>query len=147
MSPCRRASWSHPARRCAERAPGARPGGFTLLEVLVALAVLSVTLLALYHAFASTVAVNTTAEGLWRAMLYANNELAGVERRPAPPVSVQQGEFGDDHPLAGYRWQREVSDEEPLPGVTVRKVAYTLTWQEGGREQSYTAEVYVPPPQ
>lgn len=111
----------------------------------MALAVLSITLLALYHAFASTVAVNTTAEGLWRAMLYAHNELAGVERGPAPAVAVQQGEFADDHPMAGYRWEREVSDEEPLPGVTVRKVAYTLIWQEGGREQTYTAEVYVSP--
>ncbi len=128
--------------RATPRAAG-RPG-FTLMEILVAVAVLSVTLAGMYQGFGSTVQINAASRGLWRAILFANNELARIERQPPPSVSVSQGEYAPDHPMAGYAWKREVSDEEPLPGVKVRKVRLELTWRVGGIEQRYQAQTYVP---
>lgn len=127
--------------------PGAayRPG-FTLMEILVAVAVLSVTLTSMYQGFGSTVQINAASKGLWKAILFANNELARIERNAAPSVSITQGEYAPDHPMAGYAWKREVSDEEPFPGVKVRKVRFELTWRIGGADQSYQAQTYVPPP-
>ncbi len=115
------------------------------MEVLVALAVLSVALVALHKAFSSTLYVNEVSEGLWKAMLHAENEMARWQRRPTPQVSVQQGEYPADHPLAGYTWKREVVDEEPFPGVTVRKLVLELHWRVGGAQQTYRTSVYVPP--
>ncbi|HKI98335.1 MAG TPA: prepilin-type N-terminal cleavage/methylation domain-containing protein [bacterium] len=117
--------------------------GFTLLEVLVAMAVLAITLVTLYESFISTVRINTSTRGLWKAMIYANNELARIERSPSPSVSVQQGDFPPDDPMAGYSWRREVADEQPFPNVTVRKVLLELTWSIGGVPQSYRAQIYV----
>ena len=140
--------WSTDARPRGVR-PGARPGrrlrAFTLLEVLVAMAVLAIALVTLYEGFISTVRINTTTRGLWKAMLYANNELARIERSPPLPVSIQQGDFPPTDPMAGYSWRREVADEQPFPNVTVRKVLLELTWQVAGTPQSYRAQLYVQP--
>ncbi|MDH5751819.1 MAG: prepilin-type N-terminal cleavage/methylation domain-containing protein [Deltaproteobacteria bacterium] len=120
-------------------------GGFTLLEVLVAMAVLAVSLLALHQAFSSTIYVNTATNGMWKAILYSNNELARLERGNAPDVSVQQGEFPADHEMAGYTWRREVTDEEPFPGVVIRRVEYELSWVMGESTQSYRSGIYLAP--
>ena len=122
-----------------------RAGGFTLLEVLVALIILVITLMALNHSFTSTIYINTLSDGLWKAILFVNNELAVLERGPKPEISVSQGEYRDDHPMKGYAWKREVSDEEPIPGVTVRKIALELTWEVAGNTQRYRSEIYVSP--
>ena len=125
-------------------APG-KATAFTLMEVLVALAVLSVALLAVHQGFSSTLFVNASTRGLWKAITYANNELLSWERRGRADVSVSQGEFPPGDEMAGYAWQREVSDREPLPGIRVRRVQLTLTWTVGGGTQSYRAETYVEP--
>jgi len=113
--------------------------------VLVALAILSITLLTMYQTFGSTLMVHRASGGLWEAVVYVDNELLRWERRKSVPVSVQQGTFPPDDPLAGYSWKREISDEEPLPGIVVRKVELELTWQDGSTTRSYRSSIYVPP--
>lgn len=132
---------SSPDRRpAAGKAPA-----FTLMEVLVALAVLAVALLAVHQGFSSTLFVNASTRGLWKAITYANNELLSWERRGRADVSVSQGEFPPGDEMAGYAWKREVTDREPLPGIKVRRVQLTLTWNVGAGTQSYRAETYVEP--
>ena len=128
-------------------APRLRQGrqGMTLLEVLAALAILSIALVTIHQAFSSTVNINLVTEGLWKAMMYTHNELARWERHPSPAVSITQGDFPSDHPMSGYAWLREIRDEEPLPGVKVRKVSLELTWEAAGRKQAYRSEIYVQP--
>lgn len=120
-------------------------GGFTLLEVLVAMAILSVMLLALYQAYGSNIYLQSFNRSLWRAVLHTQNELARYERMPPPPISVSEGDYDDDHPLAGFHWKRKITDAAPIPGVRVREVALEVSWNEGGVIRSYQAEVYVIP--
>jgi len=116
-----------------------------MLEVLVALAILSVALLAVHQGFSSTLFVNSSTRGLWKAITYANNELLSWERRGRADVSVAQGEFPAGDEMAGYSWKREIANREPLPGIIVRRVQLTLTWTVGTGTQSYQAETYVDP--
>ena len=131
--------------RVRPRGPGRPEGvaGFTMLEVLVALALISVVLLTMYQAFASSLNIHLASRGLWRAILYAENEMVAYERRGGMEVALSQGDFSADHPMAGYRWQREVLVEEPFPGMKVKKVIFTLLWDVGNAEQKYTAETYL----
>lgn len=122
-----------------------RRTAFTLLEVLVAMTILSLTLVVLYQGFSSQFRLLESSRNMWRAMQYASNELSLWQRRPVPSVSVSQGTFPEDHPLAGYAWKRQVSDDQPLPGITVRKIAYELAWSEGTAQRHYRSYIYVEP--
>ena len=124
-----------------------RAQGFTLLEVLVALSILTVVLLSLYQAFTSSVFLLASTKNLWAAMVYSHNELNRWERSVSAPVSMAQGEFDTDHELAGANWTREISDVFPFPmgPLKIRKVAYRIQWQEGNNDSSYHAKIFIKP--
>ena len=120
--------------------------GFTVLEVLIALAILTLSLTAIYQTYGTALFSLTTTDTLWRVMSHIQNRLLFHERSKAPPpVSVSQGEFQTDHELAGYQWFQLVEDVEPLPGGITRRVRYRLTWEDSGRERSFEADLYVKP--
>lgn len=121
------------------------PQGFTLLEVLIALSILTLTLISIYQSFTSSVFILSSTKNLWQAMVYSHNELTQWERSVNAPVSIAQGQFDEDHQLAGALWLREISDVSPFPGIFVRKVAYKIQWQEGTHNYSYNAEIYIKP--
>ena len=114
--------------------------GFTVLEVLIALSILTLSLTAIYQTYGTALFSLTTTDTLWRVMSHIQNRLLFHERsKVPPPVSVFQGEFQSDHELAGYQWLQLVEDVEPLPGVITRRVRYRLTWEKSGRERSFPA--------
>lgn len=129
----------------AGRAWGSARPAFTLLEVLVAFAILAISLVTLYQAYSANLVIHASSRGLRKAMVYVNNELTRWERMPTVPVQVEQGTFPPNDPMAGYSWRRVISEEAPFPGVTVRKVSLRLDWREGVREQWFQSEVYVQP--
>ena len=122
-----------------------RPG-FTLMEILVALTVLSLTLMSIYQSFANTVFIQEATRGLWKAMVFTDSELAKLERGPTLQVEVRQGEYPDSHPMSGFRWLRDVADEEPFPGVRVRKVIFQFFWVTAIGRQTYRSQTHVPSP-
>lgn len=129
--------WRHGTGRIGGRA------GFTLMEVLVAMAVLTLGLVSIYQAYIGNVQIYRVTKGLWKAIVFANNEMGRIERQTPPSVSISQGVYRDDHPMKGYTWRREVTDEEALPGVKVRRVFLELKWDAEGIPQRYTTETYV----
>ena len=122
------------------------PRGFTVLEVLVAMSILVVTLIAIYQSFSTSLFILNSTQNLWRAITGSQNELLRWERSLSAPVSLAQGEIAEDeNPLFGFTWEREIEDTEPLPGIIIRRVYYRLKWNEAGSEYSYDAELYVKP--
>ncbi len=119
--------------------------GFTLLEVLISLSILTVALIAIYQSFSSSVFILSSTKNLWKAMVYSHNELTRWERSVNAPISITQGKFEKGHQLAGLTWLREISDASPFPGILIRKVSFQIQWQEAGNDYSYEAEIYIKP--
>ena len=117
---------------------------FSVLEVLIALSILSITLMAVYQSFASSLFVLQSTKTLWKAMAETQKELLRWERsKTSPPVSVSQGSVEEDLGFLDGRWKLDIEDNLPLPGIKVRRINYEITWMEGEREYRYSSDLYV----
>lgn len=85
--------------------------GFTLLEILVAMAILSVVVLAVYRLHAQSIAAVHTARFQAVAPLLARQKLAQVEIDGLEGLRQGSGDFGDGY--RGYAWQLAVEDVAP----------------------------------
>ena len=117
---------------------------FTVLEVLIALSILSLTLITIYQSLSSSLFVLHSTDNLWKAMAETQKKLLYWEHSNQPPsVQISQGTFQEQDILSGAQWKLEVQDLLTLPGIPVRQVNYEITWSEGEREFRYSSDLYV----
>ena len=108
-------------RRLASRS------GFTLLEVMVALAILAVALVVLLGLRNRDVQLQAYARDLTRATLLAREMAATVDTEGTPELGYVEGDFGPDQP--GFSWQRQVSPfMADYIGDRVREVRVSVIW-------------------
>ena len=124
---------------CADRVP--QSNGFTLLEVVVALAIAGLALVGLFRAGTGGLLSVDTAAKVEEAVQRAESHLAAVGRDAALVV----GDFtGDDG--AGYRWTlrvRPLAARQPLEQsglspvtATLFSVEVVISWPAHGGERS-----------
>src|SRR5688572_13178317 len=117
--------------RLAETGRG-RPRGFTLLEVLVAVAVLGLGLVSLLGLHVRNIDLIGRDQRVTEATLLARALMAEVESGPFPDLGLETGDFELDYPdrYPDVRWEREVT---PTPVPNVREVRVRLF---AGEEES-----------
>ena len=111
--------------------------GLTIIEVLVAAAILAVGLLALLSAFPiSYVDVNVSG-GQSKATAYAQQMLEQLKNQPFNPGPVNQ----TDTPEPGYTRSWTITQE---PGTNVpnrlARIQVTVAWTQGDRPQTVILE-------
>ena len=84
--------------------------GFTLLEILAAIAILAIVLTALFRLHLQTLAMGIDAGFYAAAPLLAREKIAQIETEGVEQPRSDAGDFGDDFPQ--YRWEAEVSETE-----------------------------------
>ena len=114
-----------------------RGAGFSLIEVLVALVIVGIVLLATVRVFGTGILVHDAAKGTDTALTLAEDKLAaaGVDNTLHPGSS--EGVFA-----GRFHWRVTVSpyaDKEsadlPEPGYRLYRVAAEVAWREGWRER------------
>ncbi len=108
--------------------------GFTLLEVLIAFAVLSMTLIAAYQLLGTGLRGSERAERVNFALLAAESKLAEIGGSVPLRAGRSGGALG-----GGYRWRAEVrrrrepsaAPESALP-VATYEVSVTVSWGAAG---------------
>jgi general secretion pathway protein I len=124
MKMVRRLSFDpRPAHRNGRSVSGRRPptGGFTLIEVVVALAVLAVVLVSVFRMQAQNLSTVAALAFNARAATLAQAKIADLDARGIDENVEENGDFGEDAP--GYRWQVAVSDrDDELLGETARQL-------------------------
>jgi len=82
--------------------------GFTLLEVMVALAIIAVALTAVLGSQSQSVSLASEARFSTTAPLLAQSKMAEIEVRDPEDLMDDSGDFGEDFPE--YTWQVTLSD-------------------------------------
>ena len=89
--------------------------GFTLLEVMVALAIIGIALVAVLRTQAQGLRLSEEARFTAQALFPARQVLDESKASASLPTGIQSAAF--DEPLDHLRWQRDVSPMSGLPGL------------------------------
>jgi len=106
--------------------------GFTLLEVLVSLAILSITLLLAYEVLSGAIAAEDRSER-WTVASCLGETLVRESTATWPETGDSSGKFAA--PIEAYSWKRSIL---PAAHPDAREVHVTVTWSAGGREEQVT---------
>jgi len=107
-------------------------GGFTLLEVIVAMALFAAGIVAISRLFTGSLQLCAGARDASAGAIYARQRMEEALLAPVPAEGVEQGDFGE-----GYRWKLETSlvppeEEKPYDEIRMR---VTVRWEDGGDER------------
>jgi general secretion pathway protein I len=135
--------WRIDAAFPAKPSASGGPGGFTLLEVMVALGIMAIVLMSVYRLQSQTVAMSIESRFATQAPLLARSALTRFEESTERRFATSQGDFGRDYP--GYQWKISVEDAPSAAlGVDIsrdmKRVDVRVTLNEG--EYSYEFRTY-----
>lgn len=106
--------------------------GFTLLEVMVAIAIIAIALTAVLGSQSQSLSLASEAKFSTTATFLAQSKMAEIEAEKPEDLTSDSGDFGEDFP--GYRWDKSVKDvtfDEP-EGISdhLKQIDLTVSWEE-----------------
>ena len=118
--------------------------GFTLLEVLVAVAIVAIALVTFMGLHLRSLDATIRAQDLTTAVLLAQGKMATMGE--FPDTREEQGKF-EGPELERFQWATAVTEHtlDALEGgqpVTVRRLEVTVSWADGQQFHYYTLEAY-----
>lgn len=111
--------------------------GFTLLEIVVALAIAAIALPMLLKAFSDGTKRYSLIENRTTALYLLRLKMAEIEMNGYSALASEEGDFGTD---TRFKWASEVTDTE-IDGL--KEVTVIITWQERGQEKSIQLSTYM----
>jgi general secretion pathway protein I len=124
-------------------AQGSQPqGGFTLLEVMVALSIIAIVLVSVYRMHAQTVSMSNEVRFYSTAPMLAQIKMAEIESESQKNIGDDSGDFGDEFP--DYRWNIVIDDVESTAlGDTVKDLKkIDLLISSNNDEFTYSLRAY-----
>ena len=120
-----------------------RQRGFTLLEVMVALAIIAIGLTALLGSHSQSVSLAEEADFFTTAALLAQKKMTELELAGLGDLSYDAGDFGEDFP--GYRWEVKISRPD-FGGIDdlakyIKQIELSL-FRGADKRHTYTLKLY-----
>jgi general secretion pathway protein I len=131
-------------RRRVKHQAHTRAAGFTLLEVLVAVAIVAIALVTFMGLHLRSLDATIRAQDLTTAVLLAQGKIATMGE--FPETGEEQGKF-EGPELERFQWATAVTERtlDALDGgltVTVRRLEVMVFWADGQQTRQYTLEAY-----
>jgi general secretion pathway protein I len=108
--------------------------GFTLLEVMVAMAIIAIALTAVLGSQSQSVSLASEAKFYTTAAFLAQGKMAEIRLKKPDDLTSDSGDFGEDFP--GYLWQVTLSSVnlDNMEDITDRfaQVDLEISWGEDG---------------
>ncbi len=124
-----------------------RPEGFTLIEVVAALAVVSIALLGLLRLHLISIRTAEGTQVLGQAVLLAQEKMTEALCGGFPQVGTQSGTAEADG--SRFTWRTDVTDTRPssqqldLHITGLRRLSVDVAWQKGSGEKHIQMTTYV----
>ncbi|MDM8522730.1 type II secretion system protein [Desulfococcaceae bacterium HSG8] len=110
--------------------------GFTLIETLVSIIILSVCLTVIFQLFSGGLRSVRLSKDYTRAIFYAREKMEEVLLAEKFEDGVWEGEFAD-----GFKWKSEIiwiePEEEEKRPVDMFNITVGISWNEGVREKHF----------
>jgi general secretion pathway protein I len=123
-----------------------RETGFTLIEVVVAMAILGIGITMMIELFSGSLRLVRTSGEYTKAVNYARVKMEEMTLKPTTNEGIEEGEFDKT-----YRWQVDVKRMDLLsatietdykPPVQLFQVKVHVVWKSGTKERSTVLETY-----
>jgi general secretion pathway protein I len=117
--------------------------GFTLLEVLIALAIMAIVLVSVYRMHSQTLTMTAASRFYTQAPMLAQSKLSQLEANASELIAGDSGDFGELFP--GYSWK--VSTEEVSSEILgeisrdLKRIDLTVSLNEN--EYVYSVRTYL----
>jgi len=98
--------------------------GFTLLEVMIAMAILATVLVTVFHSQSQSIAMANESRAMTTLALLAQSRMAEVEGRQDLSTGQTSGDFGDDFP--DYTWTVSITQPQVPGSSLLRKIEVTV---------------------
>ena len=99
-----------------------KTNGFTLMEVMIAMAILAIALVAVFQLQTQSISMSTESRFITTAALLAQSKMVEIETGTTLANHSEDGDFGSYY--SQYTWHLEVGDTE-LPQF--KKIEVTVT--------------------
>jgi general secretion pathway protein I len=111
--------------------------GFTLMEVMIAMAILAIALVTIFQSQSQSISMTGNSRFLTTASLLAQGKMAEIEMLDIKDVRTDNGDFGDGFP--DYSWRVELKDTD---FDVVKKIELTVTNNRLTVNNQYLLELY-----
>ncbi len=112
-------------------------GGFTLLEVMVAMAILAISLTAVYQLQMQSISMSAESRFKTSAALLAQSKMEEIEASNSLNNRTENGDFGAGYPL--YSWKLEITDTNLQQ---LKKIIVTVFNKAYVNDGNYTLILY-----
>lgn len=116
--------------------------GFTLLEIMAAVAIIAITLVGVYQLYGQSIRLSGAANFYATSSLLSRKLLGEIDGKSQDDIFDDSGDFGDDFPGYEYRVEIEevLSDAFDLEGAKIKKIELEITRNED--ENVYNLRTY-----
>ena len=125
---------------------GRLENGFTLLEVVIALAILGIGLTVIMELFSGGLRLGRTSQEYTKAVNYASTKMEEISAQDTIEEGGDEGQFDDT-----FRWQVGVEKVDLLPGdkgtdfkppADLYHIRVSVAWKSGSKERTASFETY-----
>ncbi|NCO40092.1 MAG: hypothetical protein COZ06_38670 [Armatimonadetes bacterium CG_4_10_14_3_um_filter_66_18] len=114
------------------------PGGFTLIELIVAGSMLAIGIAGAIGALSACATAVGVGESKTQAVLLAQEKLTELETQEEFSAGSSAGDFGEDYP--DYQWTLDIETVTSDDLTDLWRAQLAVTWEHAGRTQTCRVE-------